>query len=272
MDNWLLIIVLVIFVISIVVGYIRGFLKIGISLISSVLTVILVIFLTPYIGDAFIKVTPVDEVIEEKCMEALLPKLSGELFEGKDLTGTPFEGLAPEQLEDMTDLQLEQYGISTHDILGVLGEIPKDQQIQQIENSDLPTFLKDALLENNNTMIYGELGVGSFAEYVAKYISRMVIYLMAFLVTFIIVMIIVKALVVAVDLIGELPVLGFFNHLAGGILGAGSALLIVWVAFLVLTLLYSTVAGQVTFDMIEQSRFLTFLYEKNILLSKLLTF
>ena len=50
------------------------------------------------------------------------------------------------------------------------------------------------------------------------------------------------------------------------------ALLIVWVGFLVLTLLYSTEAGKTCFDLIEQSEILTFLYEKNLLLAKLLSF
>lgn len=272
MKNWLLIMVCVVFLISIVVGYMRGFLKIMISLGSTVLTVILVAILTPKVGDAIIKFTPIDEMIEERCIGALMPDLTAELFEGKDLTGTPFEGLDIDQLDNLSDLHLEQYGISVHDILNVVGEIPKDQQIQQIENSKLPNHLKELLLENNNTTIYEELGVGTFAEYVGGYISRMVIYLLAFLVTFIIVLIIVKALVVAIDIIGDLPVLGFFNHMAGAIIGAGSGLIIVWVAFLVLTVLYTSAIGQVTFDMIEQSKFLTFLYENNFLLEKLISF
>lgn len=272
MDNWLLIIVGVVFLISIVVGYIRGFFKIGMSLISTVLTIVLVIFLTPYVGDALIKFTPIDELIEEKCVEAIAPELSAELLEGKDLSGTPFEGLDIEELNGLSELDLERYGISVHDILGVLGEIPQEQQIQEIENSKLPHFLKEMLLENNNTMIYGELGVSTFAEYMAAYISRMVIYLLSFLVTFLIVVIIVKALMAAVDIIGELLVVGFFNHLGGAMVGVLVALMLVWLGFLVMTLLYTTPAGQATFEMIEKSKILTLLYEKNILLSKLLSF
>ncbi len=114
----------------------------------------------------------------------------------------------------------------------MIGEIPKDTQIRQIENAPMPQFLKDELIENNNSTIYGELGVQSFPQYVAAYLSRMVLNLMSFLVTFLLAIIIVKALMFAVNIIGELPVLGIVNHIAGGVLGLVLAMVIVWVDFL----------------------------------------
>lgn len=272
MDNWLLIIVGVVFLICIVVGYIRGFFKIGLSLLSSILTIVLVIVLSPYVAKVLTDFTPIDEMIEEKCIEAFMPELSAEIFAGKDLSGTPLEGLDAEKLGSLSDLDFERYGIAASDVLGVLGEIPKDQQIKEIEESAFPAFLKDLILENNNTTIYEELGVSTFAQYVARYISRMAINIVSFLVTFILAIIIVKALMAAIDIIGELPGVGFFNHLGGGVVGAFMAVMIVWLGFLVMTLLYTTAAGAATFEMIEQSEILTFLYEKNILLSKLISF
>ena len=169
MNNWLLIVVGVIFLVGMVVGGIRGFFKIGLSLLSSVLTIILVIYLSPYAADALVKYTPVDEMIEEKCIEMFMPELSADLFEGKDLTGTPLAGIDPEQFQNMSDLDLSRLGITASDVVKALGEIPKDQQIKELEESNLPQFLKDALLENNNTTIYEELGVQTFAAYVASY-------------------------------------------------------------------------------------------------------
>lgn len=272
MDNWLLIIVGVVFLLSIAIGYIRGFFKIGLSLLSSVLTVVLIIYLSPYVADALIKFTPVDEMIEEKCIETFMPELSADLLKDKDLTGTPFAGMDVKELDSLSKSDLENYGIAVEDVLDLLGEIPKDQQIREIEKSALPGFLKEALLENNNTTIYEELGVSTFVEYVSSYISRMIIYILSFLVTFLLAIIIVKALIVAVDIIGELPGVGFFNHLGGGIVGAFAALLIVWLGFLVVTLVYTTDPGKQLFAQIEASKILTFLYEKNVLLSKLISF
>ena len=132
--------------------------------------------------------------------------------------------------------------------------------------------MESANLENNNSAIYSELGVQSFPKYVAAYISRLVLKLISFLVTFLLAIIIVKALMFAVNIIGELPVLGLVNHIAGGVLGLVLAIVIVWVGFLVMTLAYSTDAGAACFEMMEKSRILRFLYETNPLLLRLLGF
>lgn len=272
MDNWLLIIVGVIFLVSIVVGYVRGFFKIGLSLLSTVLTIVIMIVLNTYVSQALTKYTPIDDMISEKCIEAFMPEIAAKELAKMDLSGTPLADVDPAVLADVNSLDWEQLGITTKDILKIMGEIPKDTQIKEIEGSSLPDFMKSLILENNNTEIYEELGVTSFPEYVASYISRMVIKIISFLVTFLLAVIIVKALMVAVDIIGELPVLGLFNRFGGAAVGALTALILVWLGFLVITLLYSTEVGKECFGMIEKSHILTFLYDKNILLQKLLKF
>lgn len=272
MNNWLLIIVATIFIICIVVGYIRGFLKLGISLLSTVLTLVIVLFLSPYVADALEKYTPVDDYIQKKTMEAFIPEFTEEQLSKMDLSGTPLAELSQEQLEHLNDLDWEMLGITADDVLGIIGEIPKDTQISQIENAPMPQFLKDELIENNNSTIYSELGVESFPKYVAAYISRLVLNLVSFLVTFLLAIIIVKALMFAVNIIGELPVLGVVNHIAGGALGLLLALVIVWLGFLVMTLAYTTEAGSACFEMMEKSSILRFMYETNPLLIRLLGF
>lgn len=272
MDNWLLIIVGVIFLLCIAIGYARGFFKIGLSLLSSVLTILIMMYLSPYVADALVKYTPVDEMIEKKCVESFMPEVTGSIFEGKNLTGTPFANLDDDTLQNIADEDWKRIGITAEDILNIIGEIPKEQQVSLIENSGLPSFLKTCLLENNNTEIYEKLGVAQFPNYVAGYISRMVIKILSFLVTFVLAFVIVRALMAAVDIIGELPVLGFVNHCAGGVLGLGVALVIVWLLFLVLTLMYSSEIGEQCFDLIEKSQVLTGLYQLNPLLTNLISF
>lgn len=272
MDNWLLIIVGVIFLVSIVAGAVRGFFKIGLSLLSSVLTVVIMIYLNPYVGDALVTYTPIDDLIEEKCVEAFMPEITSDIFAGKDLSGTSLAELDSDQLQNIGEVDLDRYGITAQDILDIIGEIPQDQQIQKIKESIFPEFFKEKLLENNNSAIYEELGVTTFPEYAAAYISRMFINVLSFLVTFLMAIIIVKALMVAVDILGELPGVGLFNHLGGAAVGILLAVLLVWLLFLVITVLYSTEIGTSCFEMIKESSILTFLYEKNILLEKLMEF
>lgn len=272
MGNWLLIIVATIFIICIIVGYIQGFLKFGLSLLSTVLTLVIVLFLSPYVADVLEKYTPIDDLIEEKCVETFMPEISEETLDGLDLSGTPLAGLSREQLENFNQIDWKSLGITPEDVLNLIGDIPKDTQIEEIEKAPIPRFLKDMLLENNNSTIYGELGVNSFPAYVASYISRMILNLLSFLVTFLLAIIIVKALMFAVNIIGELPVLGLFNHIAGGVLGLVLGLVIVWLGFLIITLAYTTAAGSACFEMVEKSSLLTFLYDCNPLLLRLTIF
>lgn len=254
MDNWLLIIVGTIFLICIAFGYVRGFLKLGLSLLSTILTLVLVLFLSPHVTRALKEYTPVDDFLESKVTEKFMPEITSEQLQSIDLTGTPLENLTAD------------------DILSVIGDIPKDVQINLIEEAPLPRFLKDQLIENNNSTIYGELGVKSFPRYVAAYASHLVLNLLSFLVTFLLAIILVKALMFAVNIIGELPVLGLANHIAGGALGLLLALVIVWIGFLIMTLAYTTEAGSACFEMVEKSSILRFLYETNPLLIRLLKF
>ena len=168
-----------------------------------------------------------------------MPEISAEELSKVDLSGTPLAGLSGDDLANLKELDWEQLGITAEDVLKVVGEIPKDAQIKQIENSALPSFMKNIILENNNSEIYSELNVSSFPEYVASYISRMAIKIVSFLVTFLLAIIIVRALMAAVDIIGELPVVGLLNRFAGALAGIFVALLIVWIAFLILTLVYT---------------------------------
>ena len=149
MDNWLLIIVGVIFLISIVAGYVRGLLKIGISLLATVLSIVLVMFLAPYVSDALIKWTPADEMF--------MPQISADALKNADLSGTSLGELNQDQLADINNLDWNQLGINIQDILNIIGEIPKEVQIQEIENAALPEFLKNRLLENHNSTIYQDL-------------------------------------------------------------------------------------------------------------------
>ena len=126
MDNWLLIIVGTIFLICIAFGYVRGFLKLGLSLLSTILTLVLVLFLSPHVTRA-LKI---------------------------DLTGTPLENLTAEDISKLNEMDWDVLGITADDILSVIGDIPKDVQINLIEEAPLPRFLKDQLIENNNSTIY----------------------------------------------------------------------------------------------------------------------
>ena len=53
------------------------------------------------------------------------------------------------------------------------------------------------------------------------------------------------------------------NRFAGGVVGVGAGILVVWVLFVAIMLLYDTSVGVKCFSYIESNEILNFLYQKN---------
>lgn len=236
--NGLLIVVGIIFVVCMVVGYMRGFIKIVASLAATLATIVLVAFLTPYVSGILLKTFPIEAKVQKKCVEFLMP----------DAAGSGALAL-PESVENS-----------------------RESQIALIENAKLPDMLKQLLLENNNDEIYKALGINTFSEYVGSYLAKMVADILAFLLTMLIVTIIVRIVLGTLGIIGKLPLIGGLNRAAGAALGIVTGLLIVWVLFIAITLLYDTEIGRTCFANIAENKFLTSLYDNNILLNYITKF
>jgi uncharacterized membrane protein required for colicin V production len=274
MDNWLVIILIVIVLIGITIGSLRGFLKMGVTLISTVLTVALMIFLTPIIGGLVQEHTPLGRQVEERALEAFMPELTYEDMRDFDdiLEGTALEGLSEEQWEQVSELEMQRAGITEELILEQMGELPRDAQTAILEQAPIPEFIRNELIENNNPVIYNLLGVSTFPEYIASMLARMTIYTVAFLISFFVSILVVLALLGAVEIIGELPVAGIINRIGGAIVGGGLAIVVIWLLFLVLSVIYTFTVGLAIYEHIASSELLTMLYENNMIRNRLLGF
>ena len=142
-------------------------------------------------------------------------------------------------------------------------DIPESLQETMIKSADIPEVFRNLLLKNNNKEMYDELGVTTFPQYIGAYVARLVINIIAFILTFIVVTVIIRAVVFALDIVSELPVIGFFNHLAGGALGIGIALIIVWILFMIVTLMYTTAVGKEIYEMVQNNSILKLIYDCN---------
>ena len=276
MDNWLLIIVFVVVLLCVVMGAVRGFFKIGISLVATVLTVFLMILINPLVTGALINLTPLDSAIEGQVKQLFIPELTVEEIAQLDLSNTPLADMTAEQIANYTanigEINLELYGITEADILETLGDVPAHLQQSLIEAAPVSHFLQTRLIENNTADIRAELGAETFPQYIASYVARMVLRIVSFLVTFVLAIIIVKAIIVAVDILGELPVVGLFNRLGGAIVGGGVSVVFIWLGFLVIALLYSTSFGLALYRQVEANSLLSFLYNNNLIMNRLLDF
>ena len=293
--NWLLITVGLIFLVSIIVGICRGAIKIAVSLATTIVTLVLVFFATPYVAKTIEKYTPMDDVIKNQVISimanAAVSQVSGEepggLSEesvrkvleaagvGEDLLSQ--YGITIEDIVNgnISKEDLAQYGISGNVLDGLDSgqqtaeqaiegaEIPREMQTQAIQQADIPNVFKSLLTVNNNSEIYQQLGVETFAQYVGSYLAKLIINIVAFLITFVLISIILRAIVFALDIVSSLPGVGIVNRLAGGVIGMVGAMVIVWTLYIIITLMYTTTVGKELFQMIQENQFLTMLYEYN---------
>lgn len=288
-----------IFLICVIVGIYKGAIKIAVSLVTTLLTLVIVFFATPFVADLIESKTPVDSMIKDQVMKTMASvaseQLAGAREDGIDAEDVrkalEAAGVSEEKLEEygisiddivngeISSEQLAEYGISKNVLAGLGTEgstgieealenadIPKDLQIKAIEMAELPEVFKSLLSDNNNDVIYEKLGVKTFAEYVGEFLSKLIIHIVAFLCTFLLVTIVLRAIIFALDIVSELPVLGFFNRLAGGVVGAAGGLIIIWLFFVVITLLYVTAFGREIYQVIQENAILNMLYENNPLM------
>lgn len=288
-----------IFLICVIVGIYKGAIKIAVSLVTTLLTLVIVFFATPFVADLIESKTPVDSMIKDQVMKTMASVASEQLagareggIDAEDVRkALEAAGVSEEKLEEygisiddivngeISSEQLAEYGISKNVLAGLGAEgstgieealenadIPKDLQIKAIEMAELPEVFKSLLSDNNNDVIYEKLGVKTFAEYVGEFLSKLIIHIVAFLCTFLLVTIVLRAIIFALDIVSELPALGFFNRLAGGVVGAAGGLIIIWLFFVVITLLYVTAFGREIYQVIQENAILNMLYENNPLM------
>ena len=234
--NKLLLVVAAIFLISIIVGYVRGFLKIALSLAVTVASIFLVMAITPYVSSWIQESTSIADTVHSKIQEMItLP-----------------EGVTEEVLSTV--------------------EIPREEQISLIEGAGLPSVIQDMLLENNNNEAYEALGVTNFVDYISAYVTKLIADIISFIIAWVIVTILSRVLMAVIGIVGKIPVSGGINRIAGGIAGAGIALILVWILFVLVTLLYNTTIGQACMTDIAASQILTKLYDGNVLMKYITKF
>ena len=238
--NLMLVLVALIFMLCVMDGLKRGFIKIIASLAATIVTIVLVIMLTPYVSSVLGKIIPMESLIATNCMEVLFPE--------SNMSKAQFKELLPTI------------------------EMNREEQIGVIENSKLPEVFQELILENNNNEIYKSLGVASFGEYLVKYFAKLLTNVIAFLLTFLIVTIVLRTIIYMLGLISDLPIIGGANRLAGGAVGLAKALIIVWVVFVIITLMYDSKFGATCLQCIEENEFLSYLYDRNLLLNFMVKF
>lgn len=134
-------------------------------------------------------------------------------------------------------------------------------QDEMIDKLPLPKSIKETLIENK------EKQEENIKSYIVTQVTGIVINVMAYILTFVIVFIALWVLSTALNIISKLPILNRINKISGLIVGGLQGLIVVWILFLLITVIGGSELGQTAFKQIEESAILSFIYDKNLLLN-----
>lgn len=283
-------------------GYRKGFVKKLAAMVSLLVSVVLVSALLPWIT-AFLKEnTPVYTMVEEQCRTVMEKQIGEAMFSGAEKStgessqadiyrnmgreeikalmeangydGSLLDALSDEQLEQYKEQYIQQYfgsdttnsGESENSGAVLLGNLTRIEQTELIENLPIPEFLQDILLDYNNEEGYQGLGVSTFQDYLIGFIATGILNVAAFLASVLIVHLLLWLSISALSILANLPVIRVVNRVAGLALGLLQTMLVLWLAFLILSLVSGTGIGMQLMKMVESSTWLNWLYQSNLFL------
>jgi len=143
-------------------------------------------------------------------------------------------------------------------------------QMDLIHSTSLPDFVKEVLLENNNSVVYDLLDATGIVEYISGFLANICINVISVILVFICVYAAVSFVIQALKLVSKLPVLNFFNRICGAVLGLIQGVMTLWIWGMMLT--FIQIRGWIPgfFEILQEAKFALFFYENNILLNLVL--
>ncbi len=218
----------------------RGFLKALVSVLLMGASFAAVWFINPYVRDFLDEHTKIQSTIESGCREFVEKKLSNAVQNGGKI------------LADKTSSGVSSL-IGTLELPGLLEE--------QLEKTDSVAEAAEKLAEDVEDISSYEMS--SVAYSISEKLADIAMSCLSFLVTFFLVSILIRILTFAVSLFSKIPVISGINRLAGGFLGTGEFLVIIWLVMMTATLLCNLEAGQKALELIHADTIADTLYRWN---------
>lgn len=281
--NILTIVILAIFLLFAWSGFQKGLIRKLAGIVSLALSVILVSVALPYITEFLKSETPVYELLVDRCEEvvgdqAISSLLGGEskdggidrdqiksLMDQYGMDSSVVDAMSDEQLEELAGQYFQEYlNQSGEQESGAVSSLSKIEQTKLIQNLPIPSFLKEMMINYNNSEGYERLQVSDFGSYVVHFFANIILNILAFVVTLLVVQLVLWTGLTALDLFSRLPLLNLLNRIGGLAIGAVQGLLVVWVIFLIISALSATDTGMMLMEMIDQSTILRPMYDGNL--------
>ena len=244
----LTIIVLLVIIISALIGLKKGLFRAVIGTLATVIALVLCYLLTPYTSQFLIQNTKIDDSIEEKVHKKFEVNIEKRIREEYRKT-----------LErDIDDETLDSY---KNEYMNQGTE--RSEKINIIKQINIPSFMSNALIANDNKDTYEKMGVDNIYRYISKSVSYMATNVLACIITFVVIRILLIILTAVLNSIfGSIKLLAFVDKLGGLAAGVILGVLIAWLVMAGA----SVIMGNDFDTAVEGSKVLTFINNKNVLL------
>ena len=130
----------------------------------------------------------------------------------------------------------------------------------------IPEFIKSALVDNNNSVVYGLFNAETLKDYIAGFLTNILISAAVVVLLYFIGLLAGRFILKVFSLINEIPVLGFFSKLGGFVIGVLKGICIIWIVCIVITFFCVKPSVQEFIVLLENSYIAGWLYKNNILL------
>ena len=141
-----------------------------------------------------------------------------------------------------------------------------------IQSLPLPEFLKDVLVQNDNSVVYEMLHVTTLSGYVAAYLATMAVNILSVVVLLVALLVVSHLIGAALNILTKLPVIHSLNALLGGAAGLVLGIINVWFFGLVVFLAALFFKWDWLSDGIAQTTLLNFCNLYNPILSLVMNF
>ncbi len=139
-----------------------------------------------------------------------------------------------------------------------------------LDDVSIPMVMQNSVEDNVDTYVDGT--ISKYNDYVIESVSNMIFSAFVYIGVLIVLMLVVGIIGIQLKLISKLPVLKQVNGLAGGAVGIIIGLLVVWIFFIGVTMFSNFAFSIAILDEIQNSKILTFIYDKNLLIQLYLNF
>ena len=230
--NVLFIVIIAIIIITGVIGYYKGLIKTILSMATIVLSIMLTSVVAPKVSEILCE----NETVYESVYDALSENLD---------------------LSEVTEALATQAG----------EKLDEAAQAEILEKVGMPPVIKEIIIDSGNLERFANENADKFEGYLYSLLTDLIINASSYVIVFIITSIVLAVVASVLNIISKLPMLKSLNRMAGAMLGVVEGFIIVWLFFILVSVLPGNEFMEKCNDDIQDNVVLTYLYDNNIIMN-----